>query len=433
MRAVAAFFSAERPNETARKNEGYFVFAVSEADLKKQGFIFCGRGRWTGQSRRCAKGRRNATPFHWELEFPEVFTSDEEERNERWICSNHRKSAFYGRQKGFREHWVRVMQTGWTTAHQQSNGNADLMAHFFRRAFDLIQENGTSSLIATNTIAQGDTRRSGLRFIGMNRGDIFKAEKRIRWPGVAAVVVSVVSVKKGTYVGSRLLNGQKVEFISAFLIPSGTHQDPSVLRANNNTSFVGCDIKGQGFIFDDNDPDASPLSLKDELFASDPRNSEVIRPYLGGAELNDSPTQSPSRWVISFGQFPEEVARQWPEVFRIVEEKVRPDREISQPKSWLEWPWWQFWRPRRELYDAVSGLKSVLACAQTSRSLAFSFLPSNIVFSHKVIVLALDSYAAFAIVQSTVHLEWAYLFGSTLKDDPVYTPSDCYETFPFPY
>lgn len=53
-------------------------------------------------------------------------------------------------------------------------------------------------------------------------------------------------------------------------------------------------------------------------------------------------------------------------------------------------------------------------------------------FSHKVIVLVLDSYAAFAILQSRVHQEWAYLFGSTLKDDPVYTPSDCFETFPFP-
>ena len=424
---IAAFFSSEKPKqrEVARMR----LLACIEADLKKQGFISAD-GEVDRAIQTLRKGPKGVTPFHWELEFPEVFTSDEEGVTSVGFAAIIGNPPFMGGKrisgalgKGYAD-WL-------TTAHQQSNGNADLVAHFFRRAFDLIQENGTSSLIATNTIAQGDTRRSGLRFIGMNRGDIFKAEKRIRWPGVAAVVVSVVSVKKGTYVGSRLLNGQKVEFISAFLIPSGTHQDPSVLRANNNTSFVGCDIKGQGFIFDDNDPDASPLSLKDELFASDPRNSEVIRPYLGGAELNDSPTQSPSRWVISFGQFPEEVARQWPEVFRIVEEKVRPDRR-SRSKELAEWPWWQFWRPRRELYDAVSGLKSVLACAQTSRSLAFSFLPSNIVFSHKVIVLALDSYAAFAIVQSTVHLEWAYLFGSTLKDDPVYTPSDCYETFPFP-
>ena len=35
-------------------------------------------------------------------------------------------------------------------------------------------------------------------------------------------------------------------------------------------------------------------------------------------------------------------------------------------------------------------------------------------------------------MQSRVHEIWALFFGSTLEDRAVYTPSDCFETFPFP-
>src|SRR5205823_4407758 len=59
-------------------------------------------------------------------------------------------------------------------------------------------------------------------------------------------------------------------------------------------------------------------------------------------------------------------------------------------------------------------------------------LSARIVFSHKTVVIAMDRYTAFAILQSRGHQVWAYAFGSTMKDDPVYTPSDCFETFPFP-
>ena len=42
------------------------------------------------------------------------------------------------------------------------------------------------------------------------------------------------------------------------------------------------------------------------------------------------------------------------------------------------------------------------------------------------------TYAAFAVLQSRPHEVWARFFGSSLKDDLRYTPSDCFETFPFP-
>ena len=105
--------------------------------------------------------------------------------------------------------------------HEQSHGNADLVAHFFRRAFNLVREGGTFGLIATNTIAQGDTRSTGLRWICENSGAIYDATRRYRWPGQAAVVVSVLHIYRGTWEGKRRLDEAEVSDITAFLCSTG--------------------------------------------------------------------------------------------------------------------------------------------------------------------------------------------------------------------
>ena len=63
------------------------------------------------------------------------------------------------------------------------------------------------------------------------------------------------------------------------------------------------------------------------LIEQDPRNKDVLFPYLGGEDLNQSPTQAAPRWVINFFDWPEDRARGYPECFSIVEEKVRPERQ----------------------------------------------------------------------------------------------------------
>ena len=53
-------------------------------------------------------------------------------------------------------------------------------------------------------------------------------------------------------------------------------------------------------------------------------------------------------------------------------------------------------------------------------------------FSDSLVVIASESYAAFCALQARAHEIWARFFGSSLKDDLRYTPTDCFETFPFP-
>jgi hypothetical protein len=71
-----------------------------------------------------------------------------------------------------------------------------------------------------------------------------------------------------------------------------------------------------GFTFDDSASKdiASPLTRMREIIAVDPRNQDRIFPYIGGEEVNDSPTHQHRRYVINFEDFPlkrEKLFKSW--------------------------------------------------------------------------------------------------------------------------
>lgn len=94
--------------------------------------------------------------------------------------------------------------------------------------------------------------------------------------------------------------------------------------------------------------------------------------------------------------------------------------------------WWRFIRPRPELQAAVDNLDRVLVISRISNSFAFAFLPREIVANEKTVVFPFEAYPPFTSLQARPHELWTRFFSSTLKDDLQYTPSDCFETFPFP-
>jgi hypothetical protein len=373
------------------------------------------------------QGELSVPAFHWEIEFPEVFT-----RTTPGFDVFIGNPPFAGKNSITASSGSNYLQ--WLLAlHDESHGNADLVAHFYRRAFNLVRKGGAFGLIATNTIAQGDTRGTGLRWIRHHDGIIFAARKRIKWPGEAAVVVSVVHVHKGTLEGPYELDGRSVNQITAFLFHAGGDDDPKRLLANANKSFQGSILLGMGFTFDDTDRSgvANPISQMHELIRKDPRNAERIFPYIGGEEVNDSPTHAHHRYVISFGQMSEAEARRWPDLMAIVEAKVKPDR-LAQNREIRARYWWRFGEVAPALYEAIRGLDRVLVHAFVSKYLQFAFVPSDVVIAGPAQVFVFNSTAAFAVLQSRVHEAWARQFASTLEDRLQYTPSDCFETFPFP-
>ena len=198
------------------------------------------------------------------------------------------------------------------TIHEESHGNADLVAHFFRRAFDLLRTRGAFGLIATNTIGQGDTRATGLRWICTHGGTIYAATRRKKWPdrrrwSSAWSMSHKGLASPGPYRARRPTGARSSPPTSS--TPAGTTTRRSS-RPTQARAFRVAYVLGMGFTFDDTDTKgvASPIAEMHELIAKDPRNAERIFPYIGGEEVNDSPTHAHHRYVINFGEMSEEEA-----------------------------------------------------------------------------------------------------------------------------
>lgn len=420
---VAAFFGGEKEKdrESLRRQHADLLTAVLEG-REDPGHI----DRLIVQLQ---QGPKPVIPFHWAVEFPEVF-SREEPGFDAFIGN----PPFAG--KNTLTASTRDGYPTWLKAiHEESHGNADLIAHFFRRAFGLLRQGGAFGLIATNTIAQGDTRASGLRWICTHGGTIYSARRRVKWPAPgAAVVVSVVHVAKGSAPCVPMLDARPVERVTAFLFHDGGHDDPLRLAENAGKSFIGSYVLGMGFTFDDRNPDATPLVEMERLIAKDPRNKERIFPYIGGEEVNDSPTHAHRRYVINFGEMSEQEARRWPDLVAVVEAKVKAERlklgdngDAKRRKTC----WWLWGRYTPALFDAIHGLDRVLAIPRVSQYHAPAFLSPGSIFSEQLVVVAAEAWPLFTVLQSRAHELWFRFFGSSLEERPRYTPSDCFETFPF--
>jgi hypothetical protein len=415
---LAAFFSAQKPKqrEDARKRLGVWVSGRPE-------------NYWPKLAETAAfltQPPHPIHPFHWEIEFPEVFGRDNPGFDA--IVGNppflggKRISTVYG--ETYNE-WL-------VTLHDGASRNADLVAHFFRRAFGLIRQAGAFGLIATNTIGQGATRESGLAPILGMAGSVLHAVSRLPWPGEAAVVVSVVHVAKGA-AASSVLNGRQVHRISAYLVEGDLDASPGILAENHGRAFIGSLLRGMGFTFDDAGKAGvvTPLAEMKRLIAANPRNAERIKPYIGGEEVNNDPHHAHRRYVIDFTGMTDAEARDgWPDLMAIVQRKVKPERLLVKNER-VQRLWWRWEYEGAELYAAIDGLERVLAISRVSPQYSVAALPTGGVYSEQLVVFPFSAFAPLAALQTRVHELWARFFASSMKDDLRYTPTDCFETFPF--
>jgi hypothetical protein len=340
------------------------------------------------------------------------------------------------------------------------------VAHFFRLAFGLLRVGGVFGLIATNTIGQGDTRASGLAPILHSGAAIVRTKRRVKWPGEAAVVVSVVHVLKGR-AHSAVLDGREVGRISAYLVEGDLDTSPAPLVANAGKAFQGSVVLGMGFTFDDHAAlkgEAESLATMHALIEKESRNAKRIFPYIGGEEVNNDPRHAHHRYVIDFGDFPlrrdqttkswtlmtvreredalrygvvpldysDPVASDWPDLLEIVCRLVKPERAKNPDRSRRE-IWWKHTRRVPALRRAIASLERVTAinCGACPQ-FGFALLNSGSVYAHSLAVVAFSDFGSFATLQSRIHEAWARFFSSTLEDRLRYAPSDCFRTFPFP-
>lgn len=299
-------------------------------------------------------------------------------------------------------------------------GVSDLVVYFVQRLQQLLRHGGFAAFITTNSIKDGEVRKDGLEIALARGAAIVMAQRAVRWPGRANVFVSLLSLHQGPWQVQRTLDGVPADDINAFLESASAESDPRQLQQNLGRVHQGSIILGDGFIL--------TLAETERLWADEPASREFVKKILNGQELNSSPTQQPDRWVIDLGECSLAEARRLPLTLRRLEELVFPVRGKGGDPG----KWWQFWRPRRELYASLRPLDRCFAAAATTKYLNFSAADPGYVFTHALFVLTSSRWEHYAVVQSTLHDVWARKYSGALETRLRYSPSDCFETFAFP-
>lgn len=362
-------------------------------------------------------------PLHWPLEFPEVMRRggfDAVVGNPPFVGGK-RVSGTVGRD-------VRAYLK--TYIADDRPGNADLCSYFLLRNLDVV-DRGRVGMIATNTIAQGDSREVGLDHVIGDGWSIYRATKSQPWPGTASLEVSIVWMGHSDHGEVRRLDGRKVQRITSDLnAQSRVSGRAERLQSNSEICFQGCIALGMGFVVSE--------EYARGAIARQPESRNVLAPYLNGEDLNSQPDLAASRWVIDFNARTEDESRNYPEVFSIVEREVKPERQrVKADGSYvlrkpLPQRWWQYADKRPALREAISRLDRVLAITLVSKTGLPVWVSTGQVFSHKLGIFAVDRPAYLSLLSSNLHTSWAWRHSSTMKSDLNYSPSDVFETFPMP-
>lgn len=363
-------------------------------------------------------------PLHWVIEAPDVFLEhdgfDAVIGNPPFLGGRDISTSQGSNVRDFLVHQLAG----------SAKGGADLVVYFLLRSVASVRPGGQIGILATSSIAQGDSRVVGLDRVRELGFTIRRSIQSMRWPTaaatlqVAALWLTQAAPAEGVSV---FADGAAVPRISPLLEPEGRISgSPFRLQENRLQSFQGSIVLGGGFVLQPHEA----MSMLD----SDPKNAEVVKPYLIGDDVNSRPDASPSRFVIDFGEMSQEEASAYRAPWSWVEERVFPERAqkdgVKYPRMVHEW--WKFWNPRPRLYGAIAHASQVLALTRHSYPVMPLAVPSGGVFSEALVVFSASSWSDLAVLSSSAHLNWAIQYGSTLGLTVRYTPTDIFETLPRP-
>ncbi|MFJ8129781.1 Eco57I restriction-modification methylase domain-containing protein [Streptomyces hydrogenans] len=365
------------------------------------------------------EGALERRPVHWPLVFPEVFSLG---GGFDAIVGN---PPFLGGQKltgamgeAYREYMVDFLANG-------RRGSADLVAYFELQAHELLNGAGQTGLIATNTLAQGDTREVGLDQLEARGVSIRRAVKSEPWPSSSAVLEYCAVWTSRAWVAdaaTRVVSGVAVPNGITTSLNPGTREAAwaEALEWNGGMSFQGSNVLGLGFTL--------PESEARSWISEDERYEEVLFPYLNGQDTNNHPQHGTKRWVIDFGVRKLSEAEDYPKAYGQVLREVKPERERVKFSKTAREKWWLFERSRPELYRRLNSLDRCIVITLVSKVVMPVVVPTGQVFSHKLGVFASDDPALLATLSSAPHYWWALDRSSTMKADLNYSPTDVFET-----
>lgn len=303
-------------------------------------------------------------------------------------------------------------------------GAADLCCYWFEKARAHIAAGKCrrAGLLATQGI-RGGANREVLKRI-KDSGDIFWAESDRPWILAGANVhVSMVGFDDGTE-KTRVLDGNEVETIHANLTAARDITRAAALPSNRNLSYQGPVRVG-----DFNIAFEEALSLLESVNPHTRPTSDVLRPTLNGMDITNRPRD---HWAIDFFKLPREEACLYESPFAHVEKWVRPAREKSKREGRRN-RWWQHGETGDAMRSQLNGLPRFLCMAQTAKRILFRWFHPPVYPEQTVIVIARSDDYFFGVLHSRIHEVWALKLGTRLETRPRYTPTTCFETFPFPF
>ncbi len=302
---------------------------------------------------------------------------------------------------------------------------SDLCCYWLEKARSLIEEGRCrrAGLLATQGIRGGENNRV-LQRIKMS-GDIFFAVADQTWIlDGAAVHVSMVGFDDGTDT-SRFCNGEAVSAITPELTGGLSLVGAVRLASNTRIGFIG-DVKGGPF-------DVPGEVARAWLVAPNPdgrRNADVVRPWMNSIDVVRRPQD---QWIVDFGEgMSLEEAALYEQPFAHVAEHVKTARAAGRPSRS---EWWLHMRPCPSMRAAVGRLSRFAATPTVAKHRLFVWLDGSVLPDHQLVVFARDDDYFLGVVQSAIHEQWSRRRGTQLRDAESgcrYTPTTCFETFPFP-
>ncbi|MBX7203667.1 MAG: N-6 DNA methylase, partial [Bacteroidia bacterium] len=353
--------------------------------------------------------------FHWFIEFPEVFS----EGGFDCILGN---PPYLGGRKistNYGDTYLSYIKEYFPPNFALT----DFVVFFLKRILKISKRKGFIAIITTDTIAQGDSRKACLDQLDEEGNELVFANPSVVWPGSANTTVTSLSIYRSKFFGKYFLNGKLVSQINSYLTDQKGLVKPFKLYVNNGKSGLGYYILGDGFILNREE--------QDQLIADNPSNADVIFPYLNGDDINNDVTQGSDRSVIYFSNWELERAKKYKEPFQRVFEQVYPERQKKKDKGYKD-KWWQYARRAVEIANNISELKRFFVAPQTTKYISLVEGKAGTLFSHMTIGFAFEKFNSFGILQSTVFDLWVRTFSSTIGATIRLTPTDSFETFPFP-
>lgn len=314
-------------------------------------------------------------------------------------------------------------------AWQQVPGGADLVCYWFAQAWDMIAAGRLTraGLVSTNSI-RGGANREVLKPI-VDGGRIFEAWADEEWTvDGAAVRVSLVCFD-GEKGGTAQLDGGEVTEVFADLSSARGGVDLTAatsLNTNRGVAFQG-PVKVGAF-------DISGETARDwlarPLNPNGRPNTDVVFPLLNGADITRRPSD---RWIVDFGDRKEVEASLYEAPIQHVVVSVKPERDLNRdPQRRINW--WRLGRSGADFKHASMALRRCIFTPRVAKHRLFVWAGSKVIPDSRVVAIARDDETTFGIVHSRLHEIWSLALGGWhgVGNDPQYTPSLGFETFPFP-